>query len=64
MIAKKTREGRLSARNKKIQKRFQVLCSKRHKSGVRLYTTDAVLAMLSDEFYLSSRTIEDILSRS
>jgi len=63
-MGKLEREGRLKMRNDRIRDRFQNLCCKRHKSGARLYTNDAVLAMLSDEFYLSSRTIEDILSRA
>tara|TARA_Y100000782_G_scaffold111876_1_gene140915 strand:- start:9385 stop:9600 length:216 start_codon:yes stop_codon:yes gene_type:complete len=58
---KSTREQRIKRRNTLIADRYGQLYDKRHKSGARLYTHEAIFAMLSEEFYLAPRTIEDII---
>jgi len=55
-----TKLERLKARNEKIVERFIELSNKKYK-GTKLYTKDAILTMLSDEFYLSEYTIDDIV---
>lgn len=59
-----TRASRTEKRNKDISKKFFKLSNKKYKGKVRLYTTETILAMLSEEFYLSERTIEDIIFSS
>tara|TARA_R110002111_G_scaffold180375_2_gene245986 strand:- start:550 stop:738 length:189 start_codon:yes stop_codon:yes gene_type:complete len=59
-----TRTARTEKRNKDIAKKFLKLSNKKYKGRVKLYTTDTILAMLSEEFYLSERTIEDIIFSS
>ena len=51
---------RLKARNKKITERFIQLSDKKYKN-TKLYTKEAILVMLSEEFFLSEATIEDIV---
>lgn len=55
-----SRTQRLKARNEKITVRFLTLKDKKI-NGVQLYTQDAIFTMLSGEFHLSERTIENIV---
>lgn len=55
------RKERLEKRDEKITNRFNELSSKKYKNKTKLYTQDAVLDMLAEEFYLSARTIENIV---
>ena len=48
----------LQKRNKRLQKRFETLC-KAHPH----WRMDYIIDVLSDEFCLSARTIENILKR-
>jgi len=54
------RNKRLLKRNEKIVSRFVKLSDKKYK-GEKLYAKKAVLVMLSTEFHLSERTIDDIV---
>ena len=58
------RSERTLKRNSDIRKKFLKLSEKKYKKRVRLYTTDTILLMLSEQFYLSERTIEDIIFSS
>lgn len=53
----------LTKRNKKIHNRFASLCSVVSKSGKAKYSYDYMIEKLSDEFYLSEFTIEQILKK-
>lgn len=54
------RYKRLNKRNQKITARYLILNNKKL-NGVSLYTQDAIFVMLSKEFHLSERTIENIV---
>ncbi len=54
------RRERLTARNTAIKKAYDLLSAKKYKE-VRLYTEDVKLAKLADQFFLSEKTIEDIV---
>ncbi len=58
------RGSRLGMRNEAILKRFAQLSNMRYKGKTKMYTNDTIFAMLSEEFYLSERTINDILFRT
>lgn len=51
---------RIILRNKAIEERYTELSAKKYKR-TKLYSQEAIFQMLSDEFYLSPRTIEDIV---
>ncbi len=59
-----SRLTRIKQRNQDIKNKFIELTNKKYKGRVRLYTTDTVIAMLAEEFYLAERTIEDIVFSS
>jgi hypothetical protein len=57
---KNTQKERLKKRNEKIKQKFIALSNKRF--GIeKLYTNKAIFAMLSEQFFLSSKTIENIV---
>ena len=55
------RTDRLAKRNEKITERFVKLSDKKYNGKVKLYTQPAILSMLSEEFHLAERTIENIV---
>jgi hypothetical protein len=57
---KEQRLKRLIARNAAIKAEYEALSRKKYKN-TRLYSEDAKFSMLADKFYLSERTIEDIV---
>lgn len=52
---------RLEERNKRIKEKFILLSNKKYKEKTKLYTQDTIFLMLSQEFFLAPRTIEDIV---
>lgn len=59
--SQKERIERLKRRNDFIEKRFKKLNAKMYKDKTKLYSQETILEMLSEEFHLSTRTIDDIL---
>lgn len=57
----KEKQQRLQNRDTKIRSRFQKLRNKRYKDKTQLYSDDTIFQMLSEEFYLSPKTIEAII---
>lgn len=54
------RMSRIAARDKEIEKHYKKLVSKRYKH-IQLYNDTAILQMVADKFFLSPKTIEDII---
>mgnify|MGYP000389162160 CR=1 FL=1 len=59
--SKQQRIERLERRNKMINEKFLQLRSKLYNKKTRLYSDETILEMLSEQFHLSTRTIDDIV---
>lgn len=55
------KKERLQRRNEKIKAKWMKLRDKKYKGRVQLYSDKAILEMLADDFYISARTVEDIV---
>ncbi|MBL8002378.1 MAG: hypothetical protein JNL05_10490 [Flavobacteriales bacterium] len=53
----------ISKRNHAIRSKYESLRAKRVK-GRKVYTAEYVIQMLSDEFFIATSTVEDIVYRS
>lgn len=53
-------KDRKAIRNEQIKKDFTKLTNKK-RNGVKLYTQAVILAQLGDKYFLSPKTIEDIV---
>jgi hypothetical protein len=60
LTGKEARKKRLNERNEAIIKRYEELSEKKVKN-VKLYSTEAKIQMVADEYFLSTRTIEEII---
>lgn len=54
------RAERLKLRNEAIKKEFNKLYAKK-KLGKRLYSKELIVTLVANKFYLSEKTIEDIV---
>lgn len=55
------RNQRLKERNERIRARFIEFSNKRLNNKARIYSKEAILQMVAEEFYLAPRTIENIV---
>lgn len=60
MNSAQKRQQRSLVRDAKLKDRFESLSNKKE-NGVRKYSREYVLSVLSDEFNLATKTIEDII---
>lgn len=60
--ARREREKRLAHRNKLIVHRYLECKGWKYKGRVQMLSEQAILEMLSDEFFLSTRSIDDIIN--
>lgn len=63
LTGKEARKKRLEERNEAIIKRYEALSKKKVKNtkNVKLYSTEAKIQMVAHEYFLSTRTIEEII---
>lgn len=54
------RRQRLENRNKAVKKEYNKLSEQKYK-GIRLFTEEVKIHKLADKFFLSEKTIEDIV---
>jgi hypothetical protein len=54
------RRQRLENRNKAVLNEYNKLSGKKH-NGIRIFTEEVKIHMLADQFFLSEKTIEDIV---
>ena len=59
-MKKGKRSERIANRNRAIHERYEVLQNKNYK-GIAIYRGEVIINMIADEFYLSAKTVEDIL---
>lgn len=60
MSKKQERAARIKARNEKIVTDFLSLSEKKAK-GVKIYTQEFILQKVASKYFLSTKTIEDII---